>query len=111
VTRRGPPASTPPGLRALASEDGEEILLSFELLARSSAQLSPAESEIVTHLLAGRSNAEIGTLRGTSTRTVANQVAAIFAKLGVRSRTELAASAAIFKQPGFNRSPDDCQDD
>ncbi len=36
-------------------------------------------------------NAQIAAARGTATRTVANQVARLFQKLGVRSRAELVA--------------------
>ena len=42
-------------------------------------------------VLAGLANAAIARRRGTSARTVANQVASIFRKLGVQSRAELAA--------------------
>jgi len=53
--------------------------------------LTEAEGEVARGILAGRSNAQIARARGTSLRTVANQVAALFRKLGVGSRTELAA--------------------
>jgi DNA-binding NarL/FixJ family response regulator len=46
-------------------------------------------------LLEGKRNADIARERGTSVRTVANQVAAIFRKLKVRSRAELVATAAL----------------
>jgi DNA-binding NarL/FixJ family response regulator len=42
----------------------------------------------------GLSNAEIARSRGRSPRTVANQVAKIFEKLGVSSRSELYARRA-----------------
>lgn len=44
--------------------------------------------------LANLSNAEIAERRGTSPRTVANQVASLFRKLGVASRSELRALVA-----------------
>ena len=53
------------------------------------ARLAPAERDIVRGVLAGRSNAEIARARGTSPRTVANQLAALFRKLRVGSRAEL----------------------
>lgn len=56
--------------------------------------LTSAEKEIVVHVLEGRSNAEIARARGTSARTVANQLAAVFRKLGVQSRSELARVCA-----------------
>jgi DNA-binding NarL/FixJ family response regulator len=42
-------------------------------------------------ILEGKANAEIAADRRTAPRTVANQVARLFKKLGVRSRSELAA--------------------
>jgi DNA-binding NarL/FixJ family response regulator len=59
------------------------------------AELTPAEHEIVDALLAGKQNSEIAHERRTATRTVANQVAAIYRKLGVSSRAELMARAAL----------------
>ncbi|HXK19752.1 MAG TPA: LuxR C-terminal-related transcriptional regulator [Polyangiaceae bacterium] len=56
-------------------------------------RLTAAEREVVAGVLNGRSNAAIALARRTSTRTVANQLAAIYRKLGVASRWELAASA------------------
>jgi DNA-binding CsgD family transcriptional regulator len=58
------------------------------------ATLAPAERDIVRGVLAGRSNAEIARGRGTSPRTVANQLAALFRKLGVGSRAELVKRVA-----------------
>jgi DNA-binding CsgD family transcriptional regulator len=54
--------------------------------------LTPAELEVTRLLFEGRSNAEIADARGTAQRTVANQIARIFEKLGVSSRAELLAS-------------------
>jgi DNA-binding NarL/FixJ family response regulator len=56
--------------------------------------LSDAERKVALAALAGLSNAAIARRRGTSPRTVANQLAALYRKLGVRSRTELAARMA-----------------
>ncbi|PRQ05904.1 Bacterial regulatory protein, luxR family [Enhygromyxa salina] len=53
--------------------------------------LSESERAVVHALLAGRSNAEIAELRRTSVKTVANQLHAVYRKLGVGSRDELAA--------------------
>ena len=93
-----PPASSPTlprDLVALESDDGELAVLSFTLPGDGSANLSSAESYVLRHILAGRSNAEIARLRGCSTRTIANQVASLFRKLGVRSRLELVARAPL----------------
>ncbi len=48
--------------------------------------LSHAEAAVVRELVAGRSHAEISNLRATSPRTVANQLATVFRKLGVSGR-------------------------
>ena len=55
--------------------------------------LTAAEAEILALLLTGRSNAEIAAARGTSSKTVANQLYGLYRKLGVCSRAELAARA------------------
>jgi DNA-binding NarL/FixJ family response regulator len=57
----------------------------------SSAPLSPAERAVAAAASRGESTRTIAVARGVSERTVANQIAAIFAKLDVRSRSELAA--------------------
>lgn len=51
--------------------------------------LTEAESSVRVAMLQGQTNREIAIGRGTSERTVANQVASIFKKLGVNSRSEL----------------------
>lgn len=89
-------SSVPPpaGLAVFHVEAGDTklALVTFQLerdVALSS--LSNAERAVMSGILEGRSNAEIAALRGTSVRTVANQVAKLFDKLGVRSRAELTA--------------------
>ena len=73
----------------------ELVVLSYpSVSARSVSGLTPAETEVLELILAGESNARIAERRGTSVRTTANQVAAIFQKLGVSSRTELVAELA-----------------
>jgi DNA-binding CsgD family transcriptional regulator len=58
--------------------------------------LSAAESQVAGLLLEGRTHDEIAKSRGTSRRTVANQIASIYKKLGVSSRAELLLS--VMKQ-------------
>jgi len=58
------------------------------------AALTEAETDVLQRILAGRSNTEIAFERASSKRTVANQIATMFKKLGVRSRRELAARVA-----------------
>lgn len=53
--------------------------------------LSPAEREVASLATRGHSDTEIAAARGASPRTVGNQLSAIYRKLGVHSRTELAA--------------------
>lgn len=86
-----PPSSH---LRAwhLELADGAVAVLSAPTRhARLRLELTTAERAIVEMIAAGASNRAIARARGTSERTVANQVAAIFTKLGVVSRGELIA--------------------
>jgi DNA-binding NarL/FixJ family response regulator len=53
--------------------------------------LSSTERTIVSLALRGLSNAAIGRARGTTARTIANQLGVIYRKLGVGSRRELCA--------------------
>lgn len=53
--------------------------------------LTEAEIDVTQRILCGQSNELISAARGTSVRTVANQVASIFRKFGVASRSELAS--------------------
>jgi DNA-binding NarL/FixJ family response regulator len=63
-------------------------------------ELTSAEREVALALLAGDAYAQIAARRRTALRTVANQVASIFRKAGVRSRLELAVrlSGASLKE-------------
>lgn len=61
---------------------------------RLTGRLSLAEREVVQLIATGSSNATIAQRRGSSPRTVANQVASIFRKLRVHSRLELYALLA-----------------
>ncbi len=60
--------------------------------------LSKAEREVLSLLLTGKSNQEIGSARGRSQRTVANQVASILRKTGSPSRRALRVLADRSKQ-------------
>jgi DNA-binding CsgD family transcriptional regulator len=74
--------------------DGQElavITLPARVQGVSLAGLSEAEREVVHAVVAGKSNVDIARSRGTSARTVANQLASIYAKLGISSRHELVA--------------------
>lgn len=60
----------------------------------SDAQLSETERRIVELVVAGRKNSEVAAQLSLSPNTVAWNLSKIYRKLGVRSRTELAAHAA-----------------
>jgi DNA-binding CsgD family transcriptional regulator len=67
------------------------VVLSLPLDTWMPACLSPSEREVALAVLGGLSNAEIARRRGTSSRTVANQLASIYRKVGVSSRSGLTA--------------------
>ena len=84
----------PPDLRVHFFEQGERRFAVVTFSTVPEARLSLAERDVLVGVLAGKTNSEIATERRTKTRTVANQVARAFAKLGVRSRAELIARCA-----------------
>lgn len=85
-----PSLEPPPGLRAFAY--GDRVLFVYPLDAPAMpAGLTGAEQAVAAQIVDGTSNQAIAEQRGTSVRTVANQVAQIFRKLGVQSRAELVA--------------------
>jgi DNA-binding CsgD family transcriptional regulator len=68
------------------------VVLSFDAPGpREDAVLTPAEREVATLVLDGLTSQAIAARRGTAVRTVANQLASIYQKLGIGSRAELAA--------------------
>ncbi len=103
LRRGGTPADVrdhlrvPPGLQAFRFRLGSDefALISFDLRdtdhrARLDA-LSPSQRQIAKLAAQGWSNAEIAHARATSVRTVENQIADVYRKLGLRSRRGLAA--------------------
>ena len=80
------------GLRVLGTAQLCWVVLPVEALGLD-PRLTSAERQVVAGVLNGRTNAAIAMARRTSSRTVANQLAAIYRKLGVSSRWELAAQA------------------
>jgi DNA-binding NarL/FixJ family response regulator len=87
----GSPSSDLTAVRFRVGMD-EYAVLSYRLPSNEPpATLSASERSVYRALLAGHGNAAIAEQRGRSLRTVANQVASIFAKLGVGSRAELLA--------------------
>jgi DNA-binding CsgD family transcriptional regulator len=95
--------STPEDLEAHSVEIGPDryVILSFPVRADGPpldlSRLTSSERDIVARVLRGQSTSAIAKARGTSPRTVANQLGAIYEKLGVRSRRELGAEP---KRPG-----------
>lgn len=90
----------PHGLKVQCFENESDAFAVIELAFRGwgdpdpNGMLSRAERAVVMLALDGLSNQEIARARGTSLRTVANQIASIFRKLGVGSRPELFVLAA-----------------
>ncbi|MBK7614241.1 MAG: helix-turn-helix transcriptional regulator [Burkholderiales bacterium] len=86
----------PAGLRARLAEwdlHGQNMALGAYPLAQAKQleALSEGERAVAMLLLQGETYTAIAHQRGSAERTVANQVQAIYRKLGVRSRVELAA--------------------
>jgi DNA-binding CsgD family transcriptional regulator len=81
--------------RVIRVAPGEELVY-FEsrLGALPLDALTGIERDLVMALLVGASNQDVATRRGVSIRTVANQVAKVFRKLGASSRRDLAAKLA-----------------
>jgi DNA-binding NarL/FixJ family response regulator len=75
-------------VRLVGSADLCWVFMPVEAVAMDPS-LTQAERQVVQGVLNGRSNAAIASARRTSCRTVANQLAAIYRKLGVSSRWEL----------------------
>jgi DNA-binding CsgD family transcriptional regulator len=71
-------------------EDDEYALFVFPMEEIEPPQgLTRTEREVARALFQGKSNADIGRERGTSPRTIANQLRSIYGKLGVSGRVEL----------------------
>lgn len=89
MTRRLPP-EPPAQLIAYEIEPGK-VLFVHPLPKHTIPGLTATEEEVLTLVLDGWDNASIAAARKTAARTVANQVASIFRKVGVSSRAELVA--------------------
>jgi DNA-binding CsgD family transcriptional regulator len=78
------------------SAESGVIVLSFPLQGDGPTYppLTRSEEAVLDALFSGYTNAEISERRGVSVRTVANQIGAIFRKLGVHSRLDAARVAA-----------------
>jgi DNA-binding NarL/FixJ family response regulator len=86
------PFSAPRGIRAerAAHRGKPAVRVSFPVpKVNWSESLTSAEKDVAGDILAGLPNVAIGRKRGSSVRTVVNQVASIFKKVGAHSRLEL----------------------
>ena len=84
--------------RRSSPEDGAGVPADRPRGARSAAELSPREREVLRLLVEGQTDREIAYTLGLSYRTVTTHVARAYAKLGVRSR---AAAAAVAVRRGL----------
>jgi DNA-binding CsgD family transcriptional regulator len=78
---------------------GEDLRLRIELSRSALRILTQAEREVALLVVDGSTNAEIGSVRGSSPRTVANQVASVFRKLEAHGRLELVRRLVSKKPP------------
>jgi DNA-binding CsgD family transcriptional regulator len=86
-------------LRArLWSEKARSELLRIGGRTASADQLSETESRIVELVVAGRRNSEVAAELSLSPNTVAWNLSKVYRKLGVSSRTELAARVAVTRE-------------
>lgn len=93
----GADLTLPEGLTATPFQIAGEDLVVFRYAlddrnAVERSALTPAERDIAALVAAGLDNSEIATRRGTSVRTVANQVASILRKLRLDSRRQVMLS-------------------
>lgn len=68
----------------------EFVLISWPVAKEGQVDaLTPSERDVLSQVVLGASNAQIARRRGTSVRTVANQMSRLLEKLGAGSRYEL----------------------
>jgi DNA-binding CsgD family transcriptional regulator len=88
---------------------GDEFVVVSEPIvgAADFPALSQAEREVARLVAGGCSNQAIATKRGVRPQTVANQLAAIYRKLAVSSRSQLVARLVdpLAKRRGRKRGP------
>jgi DNA-binding NarL/FixJ family response regulator len=79
-------------LESLEADGSNALVLSFPVpeAKRHVSRLTNAERDVAHGVLHGLTYEEVAERRGVSQRTVANQMAAVFAKLKVSSRLDLA---------------------
>jgi len=105
---RRAPFSLPRGTRAEVAAHGGRaaVRLSFPAPKTNwSEALTSAEKDVAGDILAGLANGAIGKKRGSSVRTVVNQVASIFKKIGAHSRLELSLVVNAGRNPPASSDP------
>lgn len=86
------------GLRKISSADRPRavtLVVAARVDALDTTQFTDAERDVLTMLVEGASNADIARRRGRSVKTIANQVRAVYQKVGVGSRRELWAVCSV----------------
>lgn len=82
----------------MSKPDGHNIILEERNIAMRPSSpaglgLTARQAEVLAYVADGKTNAEIGTIFGISSRTVEKHVEQIFHRLGVETRTAAAALA------------------
>jgi len=98
-TRPAPEADRAPRSTRFVLAGREVLVLSVAAVDVLLSDLTSAERAVAKALLEGATNTEIARARNVSLRTVANQIASIFRKFGVSSRSELAACVGRGARP------------
>ena len=82
----------PARMYRVENDGKEQLVITAERPDRTlPPELTPSEAAVIRLLVEGHTHEQIGILRSTSRRTVANQLAAAFHKIGVSGRAELLA--------------------
>lgn len=97
ATERGVALTERFGLGRIAARFGAPVPAGAAAVPEEFEDLTERELEVVRLVAAGCTNREIGARLHISDKTARNHLSAIFAKLGVRRRSELAALAANFR--------------
>ncbi|MCC6899505.1 MAG: response regulator transcription factor [Polyangiaceae bacterium] len=87
------PKAPPRSLRVKRARAGSErvYIFSYPIEAPPAPDLTPAELAVVRLVVGGQTRREIAESRGVAVSTVHKQIESAYKKLGVSSRSELAA--------------------
>ncbi|HXK20427.1 MAG TPA: LuxR C-terminal-related transcriptional regulator [Polyangiaceae bacterium] len=96
---QAPSRGAPRDLRAHVVElEGRKFVIMSHALDAKGRVLTRAEYAVLAGAVGGASNLQLARARNVSVRTIANQMARGCAKLGVRSRLELAARWSLVER-------------